>query len=150
MPSPTDGLTLIVCGGRDYPNRSNVFRVLDKVRAKQPIGLVVHGACRAHKRTDLRGADRWAEEWAKANEVPYMGIPAPWEAFRKAGTNAGAAGPARNTKMLRMVQADGVLAFPSEGTGTDDMCRKAKAAGLRVRVADDDGNLREWSESDAT
>jgi hypothetical protein len=146
-----DGLVLIVCGGRDYPNRPNVFRVMGKIHGKQPIRRIITGACKKKKsQCELSGADRWAQEWDITNEVSFLGIPAPWRTLASEGEPYfRAAGPVRNGWMLEEPKIDGVLGFPSEGTGTDDMCRKAKGAGLRVRVADDDGNLREWSEPDA-
>jgi hypothetical protein len=137
-----DGLALIVCGGRDYPNRSNVFRVLDRIHAKQTIECIISGACAERNRPgEMRGADRWAIEWAIAREVDFRGYPARWKKHGKG------AGFVRNARM-RELRPDGVLGFPG-GNGTAEMLSKSHAAGLRVRVADDDGNLREWSEPDA-
>jgi hypothetical protein len=72
-------MRVLVTGGRHYGDRANVFRNLDLLHAVQPIGLVIHGACVETKvqgeqrRPELRGADRWAGEWALEREVPYVG-----------------------------------------------------------------------------
>jgi hypothetical protein len=58
-------MKLIVTGGRDYRDRAAAFRTLDKIHAKTPITLVVHGACMKKGTIELCGADRWAEEWAR-------------------------------------------------------------------------------------
>ena len=73
-------MKLIVTGGRDYRDRAAAFRTLDKIHAKTPITLVVHGACMKKGTIELCGADRWAEEWARERQVPYLGMPARWTA----------------------------------------------------------------------
>lgn len=125
-----------VTGGRDYDDRARVFQILDHYHAEFGIKLVVHGACNdPAQESALRGADRWAEEWAKAREVPYLGYPAPW-AYR-----GKAAGPWRNGQMA-VGGNDGTvpplfpvperwLVFPG-GRGTADMKCKAAAVGAGV------------------
>lgn len=120
-----EGLRLIVCGGRDYYDRNRVFATLDRIRGQKPIGLIVHGACcDKGDKTLLRGADRWAQEWAQENEVPYLGVPAKWTEL---GTGAG---PARNGVMAQM-GVNGLVAFPGRN-GTANMVTQAEAAGLKV------------------
>jgi hypothetical protein len=109
---------LLVCGGRDYEDFSKVSAALDRAHAKRHITLLIHGACPT-------GADRCAEDWAKINEVPYMGVPAEWKKHGKR------AGPLRNQKMLDHCAPDGVVAFPGRH-GTSDMVRRASAAGIKV------------------
>lgn len=122
-------MRVLVTGGRHYGDRANVFRNLDLLHAAKPITLVVHGACVERNpqtgRLELRGADRWAEEWALEREVPYVGNPAKWLA------EARMAGPNRNAKMLEVYKPAIVLAFPG-GRGTADMMRKATEAGIRL------------------
>jgi hypothetical protein len=124
-------MRVLVTGGRHYGDRANVFRNLDLLHAVQPIGLVIHGACVETKvqgeqrRQELRGADRWAEEWALEREVPYVGHPAKWLGEGRE------AGPNRNAKMLEVYKPGVVLAFPG-GRGTADMMRKATEAGIRL------------------
>jgi hypothetical protein len=107
----------LVCGGRDYANRDRVFTVLDAIAAKHPNITILTGTCPT-------GADALAEEWAKARERPYIGVPAEWA---KHGT---AAGPMRNAVLLHYLP-HGVVAFPGR-SGTANMCDQAEEAGVRV------------------
>lgn len=120
---------ILVCGGREYEGRDAVFAALDEANAIKEITLIIHGACCAwHNKTILRGADRWAQEWAQTREVPYLGVPAKWLKLGKS------AGMERNDKMakgLNLVQVDGVIAMPG-GPGTQNMIRQARAAELKI------------------
>ena len=121
-------MRVLVTGGRHYGDRANVFRNLDLLHATQPISLVIHGACverATNGRLELRGADRWAGEWALEREVPCVAHPAKWLAE---GRNAG---PARNQKMLDLYRPAVVLAFPG-GCGTADMMRRATLGQIRL------------------
>ncbi len=119
--------TILVCGGREYADRDAVFAALDSVHAQAPIDLILHGACCVRgRKTNLRGADRWGQEWAQEREVPYLGVPARWTLLGKA------AGYERNGRML-VFRPVGVVAFPG-GPGTANMVRQAKAAGIDVWI----------------
>lgn len=123
-------MRVLVCGGRDYQDRQHVFSTLDDIDFAFDVRLVVHGAC-CDRDGVLRGADRWANEWALSREIQVLGVPAEWSLFgRKAG-------PVRNAHMLVRYAPDIVVAFPG-GTGTADMVSKASNAvlpnGGRVRV----------------
>lgn len=118
-------MRVLVTGGRDYSDRATVFRALTRLHRETPIDLVIHGACVWRDKNELRGADRWAQEWALANEVPYLGHPAKWTTLQYG------AGPQRNADMLARWKPDIVFAFPG-GRGTADMVRKAEVARLRV------------------
>lgn len=116
---------VIVTGGRDYQDRGRVFAALDALHKRQPITLLVHGACADRGRPDrLRGADRWAEEWARVNHVPSEPHPADWRML------GNAAGPRRNEAMAS-AGAHGCVAFPG-GSGTADMARQAEDHGIQV------------------
>jgi hypothetical protein len=117
---PPPGFRLLVCGGRDYADRARVFTVLDRVTAKRPVGLVIHGAA--------RGADALAGEWASERAVEVWAFPANWQRHGKA------AGHLRNQAMLTHGRPEGVVAFAG-GAGTADMVRRAEAAGLPVMRA---------------
>ena len=122
---PNNRFALLVCGGRDYADRDHVFATLDRVHAKRPVGLVIHGKA--------RGADTLAGEWADARGIEVWAFPAMWAQDGKG------AGPIRNKRMLDLGQPGGVVAFPG-GAGTADMVRRAEAAGLpvmRVKPVDD-------------
>lgn len=112
-------MRLLVCGGRDFVDREWMFSVLDKLAPT----VVIHGAA--------PGADTLADEWAKARGVPREPYPAEWWKYK----NRKAAGPIRNSRMLREGKPDAVLAFPGND-GTADMTRKAKRAGVPVIEAE--------------
>lgn len=80
---------------------------------------VIHGA--------YRGADTLADEWARDHKIKPEPFPADWTRLR------GRAGPIRNAKMLAEGKPDLVVAFPG-GKGTADMVKKARAAGVPVRI----------------
>lgn len=109
--------TVLVCGGRLYSDRPRVMAELDALHAKEPFTKLVHGAA--------NGADEHAGWWALCRGVPVATYPAEWRKYGRA------AGPIRNRKMLAVESPQLVVAFPG-GTGTADMVRQAKAAGIRV------------------
>ena len=110
-------MKLLVCGGRDFTDRAAVFAALDRADAKRPVMLLIHGAA--------RGADTLAGEWAAARGVTVAECPADWQ------THGKAAGSIRNQQMLGLYAPDGVVAFPG-GSGTADMVRRARGAGIPV------------------
>lgn len=114
---------VLVTGGRNYQDHRALFAVLDRLHAERPIAVVIHGA--RFQRGLLSGADRWAEAWAIAREVPYLGVPA------RSQTDGRKAEPLRNTRMLEQHKPEIVVAAPG-GAGTADLVRKAKAARVDV------------------
>jgi len=119
---------VLVCGGQNYENESFVWHVLDTLHNESPISLLIHGACGWNADSSMQrpmtGADAWADGWAIARQVPKQRCPASWTSLGRA------AGPIRNTQMLRH-NPDLVIAFPGS-RGTADMVRKARKAGIRV------------------
>lgn len=111
------GIRLLVCGGCDYADAAAVGAALDRVHRARGVAVLIHGAA--------RGADSLAADWARRRGIPAEAYPADW------GTHGKAAGPKRNARMLAEGRPDGVVAFPG-GRGTADMCRQAKAAGVKV------------------
>ena len=118
---------LLVCGGRDYHDRAHVFRVLDKAMWRIEISAVRHGACSHSTRNgvELTGADRWADEWARARGLPVDPMPADW------ARHGPRAGPLRNQAMLDKGDVVCLIAFPG-GAGTADMVRRATQRDLLV------------------
>lgn len=108
-------MRVLVCGGRDYKDRSRVYAELDALH-NQMSALVCGGA---------PGADTLAWDWGWHRNFYCERIMADWK------THGRAAGPIRNQKMLEW-GPDLVLAFPG-GRGTADMIRRAEAAGVAVR-----------------
>jgi hypothetical protein len=109
---------ILVCGGRDFPDRDLVFRTLDAVARKHGTETlaIIHGAC-------LTGADKFAEEWAKEREVAYIGFPARWK------TEGRAAGPLRNKRMRDATSPDHCIAFRGD-RGTRGMIALMREIGI--------------------
>jgi len=125
-------MRVLVTGGRNYLDRDAVFRALDKLAKNHRYGTgnelitVIHGACCVKgEPTNLRGADRWAQEWAQEREYAYLGMPAQW------GLHGDRAGPHRNAEMLTRFRPTNVVAFPG-GSGTANMIHLATKSGLVV------------------
>lgn len=114
-------MKVLVCGGRDYKNKTHLWHVLDQIHGGgQPITLIIEG--------ESRGADQLAALWAASRGVPIKPFPADW------GRYGNGAGPIRNTQMLIEGQPDLVVSFPGRD-GTADMVRKAKKHKVPVHEA---------------
>lgn len=116
----TKPFRILVCGGRDWDNRTLTSGVLDGFREQyhekgMPIVIVEGGA---------RGADALAKEYAVKYNIPLEEFAAEWNKYGRA------AGPVRNSKMLKS-GIDVVIAFPG-GRGTQDTIGKAEKMGIRV------------------
>ncbi len=109
----------IVCGSRNYKNWELLYRVLDGLG----ITHVIEGGA--------RGADRLAREWAQSRLIPMTTFDANWD------THGKVAGQIRNQQMLDEGKPELVVAFPLEkSSGTWDMVRKARAAGVKVELVE--------------
>lgn len=116
-------MKVLVCGGRDFIDQELVIDVLMDIDKNFGVSGIIHGGC--------RGADWFAHEWVcegipKIYRTPEKIFKADWK------THGKAAGPIRNQQMLDEGKPDLVLAFAG-GRGTDDMCRRAREAGVEVR-----------------
>lgn len=126
-------MRIAVTGGRDYTDAARIGSLLGEYA-----GILVHGAA--------PGADSIAAEWWRRNcgTKACEPHPADWDGpcrdtckpghrrQRKDGsTYCPAAGAYRNQEMVDS-GIDVLIAFPG-GTGTADMVKRAKAAGVRVR-----------------
>lgn len=125
-------MRVLVCGGRDYKDRANVYRWLTTMfepaypndvngtagtwLPRPDLHLIVGGA---------KGADQFAEDWAVVHWVQYSVYTADWNKHGKA------AGYIRNRQMLEEGKPDLVIAFPG-GNGTADMVAQARAAKVPV------------------
>jgi hypothetical protein len=138
---------VLVCGSRNWTDQNMVFAVLDGLYAEATVGYLV---------TDLggftlmqgcaRGADEIAAWWAdnspmhSHNERPddppfeHLQFPADWNRHGRA------AGLIRNQQMLDEGKPNLVVAFKDDFDwtlrrgGTEDMVRRAKAAGIPTYV----------------
>ncbi|MDE3095808.1 MAG: DUF2493 domain-containing protein [Chloroflexota bacterium] len=115
-------LRVLVCGSRAWTEPEPIRRELEALYAAG-FEEVVHGGA--------MGADSLAG--AIAHELGYSVrcVPADWRRHGRA------AGPLRNARMLSEHSPDLVLAFThdlAKSRGTSDMVRKAREAGVQVRV----------------
>ena len=116
-------MRVLVCGGRDYRRQVEVYWQLDKINRDHGVSAVITGGA--------TGADEFGFYWgSKHTPVDNLQFKADWAKYgRKAG-------PIRNQRMLDEGRPDVVLAFPG-GHGTEDMVRRAEAAGIKIiRVTD--------------
>jgi YspA, cpYpsA-related SLOG family len=121
-------MRIIVCGGRDFIDKSFLFMTLDRIRKERNIIHVIEGGQRTrdpHTREIVGGADYFAMRWAKLRGVDFTTVKANWE------TDGKAAGPIRNSVMLLNHAPDAVVAFPG-GKGTADMVAKARKKNVEV------------------
>lgn len=112
------GKRVLICGARDYKNKSRIKRKLEKRRPD----LVIEGGA--------PGADTLSGECADELGIAHCTFKANWKVYHKA------AGPIRNKWMLSFGEPDEVWAFHpdlSKSKGTADMVKQAESAGIRVR-----------------
>ena len=105
---------------RAVGEQDTLARVLDASGAT----AIIHGGA--------KGADGWADFWARMNAVPCMEYVACWYPKGIKGGLDKSAGPKRNQRMIDEGKPDLVIAFPG-GKGTADMVRRAKSAGIPVQ-----------------
>ena len=113
-------MRVLVCGGRDYDNREELYAGLDWIDCSWegpgtfgPITVIISG--------HARGADSLAEQWAKDREVSLDIYPAEWDVYGKS------AGFMRNQQMIDEGLPDLVVAF-SGGKGTMNMIKLSNQA----------------------
>lgn len=114
-------MIVLVCGGRDYRNRSFLFDYMDARHAELPITHALHGGA--------SGADTLYGEWAESRGVQPVVCRPLWDFYRDQGQYK-VAGFMRNRRMAEL-RPHVVYVFPG-GTGTADMARTARALSLRV------------------
>lgn len=110
-------MKVLVCGGRHYANWAAGWAVLSELHATNRITKIVTGGA--------AGADAMAIQWAIKNKVACQEYPADWKQHYKA------AGPIRNSQMLRIERPDLVIAFPG-GKGTANMLELARNANVTI------------------
>jgi hypothetical protein len=114
---------VLVCGSRGWHDAAPIGRLMDLLEAQYGDTLgIVHGGA--------KGADILAHAEASRRGIRTAIERADWNQYRKG------AGPIRNQKMLDDYQPIKVHAFRSAGksSGTDDMCEKARKAGVPVYI----------------
>ncbi len=110
-------MKLLITGSRYLTDYELVSR---EIAALCP-ALIIHGAA--------SGADTLAQDYAEYNHIPVIQYPADWIKYGKA------AGPIRNTQMLKEGKPDMVLAFLHENSrGTKHMINIAQNAGIKTKI----------------
>jgi hypothetical protein len=119
-------MRLLVTGTRE-PTDAQVRQLCaDLAQAKADHGagdnlVVIQGEC--------RGIDRLAATWCGENNVHCAGVPALWR-FRPR-----AAGVQRNDVMVKLLEPQEALAYPSkDGSGTQDCIKRLRRVGVPVTV----------------
>ena len=111
------GPKIAFSGGVDYTDHKRIWAVLDKVLAKHPGMVLIHGGT-------PKGAEKAAACWADKRGITQI-------AFKPDWTRDGKAAPfKRNDRMLDIVPA-GVIVFPGSGI-TGNLADKAKKLGIPV------------------
>jgi hypothetical protein len=114
-------LRVLICGGRHYTDYDRVLETLVGLGGKAVIEVVIHGAA--------TGADTLGGRAAAKLGIPAQEFPANWNLYGKR------AGSIRNQQMLDEGKPNICIAFPDPTSrGTWDMVRRAKKAGLEVKV----------------
>ena len=112
-PGPKIALT----GGLDFNDHHLIWDRLDKVHAKHPDMVLIHGG-------SPKGAELIAAKWATNRKVPQIAFKPDWTKHAKAAPFK------RNDAMLELLPI-GVMHFP--GTGIqDNLADKAKRLGIPV------------------
>ena len=116
-------MKILVTGSRDWTDRETIYNELIKCAYTNLPHTLIHGAC--------KGADTIAGDVAKSLGWKVIPFPAHWEIL------GNAAGPSRNQYMVD-TGPNLVLAFhddlEGESTGAKDCVRRARVAGIPVKV----------------
>ena len=104
-------------GGLDFNDVSAIWDRLDKVHAKHPDMVLLHGG-------SPKGAERIAAKWADTRKVPQIAFKPDWTKHAKAAPFK------RNDQMLEVLPI-GVIIFPGSGI-QDNLADKAKKLGIPV------------------
>jgi hypothetical protein len=111
------GPTIAVTGGLDFNDHRLIWDKLDKVHAKHPDMVLLHGG-------SPKGAELIAAKWASDRKVPQIAFKPDWTKHAKAAPFK------RNDAMLDVLPI-GVMVFP--GTGIqDNLADKARKLGIPV------------------
>ncbi|MGV6876725.1 DUF2493 domain-containing protein [Pseudochelatococcus sp. B33] len=111
------GPKVAVTGGADFNDHNLIWATLDKVHAKHPDMVLLHGG-------SPRGAELIASRWADHRAVPQVAFRPDWARHAKAA-------PFRRNDAMLEAMPIGVLVFP--GTGIqENLADKARRLGILV------------------
>jgi hypothetical protein len=111
------GPKVAFAGGVDCNDHHAIWAALDKVHAKHPGMVLIHGG-------SPRGAELIASRWADHREVTQI-------AFKPDWTREGKAAPFKRNDRLLEVLPIGLVVFPGSGI-TDNLADKARKLGIRL------------------
>lgn len=120
-------MRLLICGDRNWRG-GDVIREI--IKQYNPL-VIIEG--------EARGADTLARLAGETLGITVLRFPADWEKYGRA------AGPIRNSQMLKEGNPDVVIGFHykiDESKGTRDMLTRAKKAGKPTFIFD--GELKEF------
>ena len=110
-----EGTRIAFAGGVDCSDHQRIWAVLDKIHAKHPDMVLLHGGT-------PRGAERIAACWDNARQVPQVVFKPDWARHQKAA-------PFKRNDQLLDVLPIGVVVFPGSGV-TDNLADKARRLGI--------------------
>ncbi|MDH7973928.1 DUF2493 domain-containing protein [Sphingomonas sp. AR_OL41] len=110
------GPKIALSAGSDFNDHKLIWEVLDRVRAKYPDMVLLHGG-------STSGGERIAACWADARKVTQIAFKPDWARHAKAAPFK------RNDAMLAVLPI-GVIIFPGSGI-QDNLADKARALGIR-------------------
>ena len=111
------GTKVAFAGGIDCNDYGRIWDVLDKVLAKHPDMVLLHGA-------SPKGTEFIAARWADARKVVQITFKPDWTRHAKAA-------PFKRNDLLLQTLPIGVIVFPGSGI-TDNLADKAKILGIPV------------------
>jgi len=117
-------MRILFCGDRHWSSYKTICDVMMDYNTE----VVIEG--------EAAGADSIARDVAEQFGIPVMRFPADWKRYGRA------AGPIRNTQMLKEGMPDFVIAFHDDidsSKGTRNMVEQAKKKGIPVRVYNSKG-----------
>ena len=118
------GPKIAFTGGFEFNDHRAIWDRLDKVHAKHPDMVLLHGG-------SPKGAERIASGWADHRKVPQVAFKPDWTRHAKAAPFK------RNDQMLDVLPI-GVIAFPGSGISAN-LADKAKKLGIPVWKFDEGG-----------
>src|SRR5262249_37233768 len=111
------GVKIAFTGGLDFNDHHAIWQTLDKVRAKHPHIVLLHGG-------SPKGAERIAACWAANRKVPQIAFKPDWARHAKAAPFK------RNDQILDVLPID-VIVFPGSGISAN-LADKARKLGIPV------------------
>jgi hypothetical protein len=111
------GPKIAFTGGIDFNDHRAIWDRLDKVRAKHPDMVLLHGG-------SPKGAERIAACWARSRKVPQIAFKPDWTRHAKAA-------PFKRNDQILDVMPIGVIVFPGSGISAN-LADKARKLGIPV------------------